>query len=108
VKSTCICPKCDGRKIYEVSPVQQTYCDANGILRDFHLTGAYLPTGEETLFGGVDKKLETAGPLVAYVCAACGYVEWHLPEQALQMLGRLVQSGAVRVMEHEVSRTPFR
>jgi hypothetical protein len=108
VKSTSICPKCDGRKIYEVSPVQQTYCDAQGILRDFHLTGARLPTGEKGLFGGDVTTLEVAGPLEACVCAACGYTEWFMPSQALRALERLLTTGAVRVSKLAIPHEPFR
>jgi predicted nucleic-acid-binding Zn-ribbon protein len=107
VKSTSICPKCDGRKVYAVSPVQQTYCDAQSSFRNFHLTGAELPTGDKTLFGGTDKKAEMAGPLDACVCAACGYTEWYLPEQALAVLERMLSTRDVRV-QTAVPRKPFR
>jgi hypothetical protein len=108
VKSTSICPKCDGRKVYAVSPVQQTFCDAQGTLRNFSLTGAEIPTGKKTMFGGDETKLEIAGPLSAFVCAACGFTEWYMPSHALQMLERMLVTGAVALLESQVQRDPFR
>jgi hypothetical protein len=108
MKSTGICPKCEGRKIYEVSAVQQTYCDAGGSLKEFHLTGAALPTGEKGVFGGATTSMTMAGPLAACVCAACGYVEWHLPKHALAVLERLGAAGNVRLLPPPAARDPFR
>jgi predicted nucleic-acid-binding Zn-ribbon protein len=87
VKSTSICPKCGGRKVYAV-PVQQTYCDAGGTLRAFHLTGG--------------------GPMSAFVCAACGYTEWYMPGSAMKLLARMLAAGVVSVVEHKAERDPFR
>ncbi len=107
MKSSGICPKCAGRKLYGINPVQQTYCDAQGSLRSFNVTGARLPNGKKTLFGAEDTSLEVAGPFQACVCAGCGYTEWYVPVVALRMLERMVQAGAVTVIEPG-GRSPFR
>ena len=108
MRSTSTCPKCDGKRVYAVSPVQQTYCDAQGSLRSFNITGASLPTGKKTMFGGEDTSLEVAGPFDACVCAACGYTEWYMPATAVRMLERMLQTGAVRVHEPTARRDPYR
>ncbi len=108
MKSTGTCPKCEGKTVYAVSPVQQTYCDAQGMLRSFNITGASLPTGKRTLFGGEDTSLEIAGPFDAYVCASCGYVEWHLPKTAVRMLERMLGSGSVQLHGPTGGHGPYR
>ena len=108
MKSTSICPKCAGRKVYAVSPVQQTYCDAQGSLRNFGITGAHVPTGKKTLLGGKDTSLEIASPIDAWVCATCGYTEWYAPGAALRKLERMVGTSAVRVTEADGKHDPPR
>jgi hypothetical protein len=88
--------------------VKQTYCDAGASVRAFHLTAAELPTGKKTMFGSDETKLEEAGPLGAFVCAACGYTEWYMPAAALSLLERMIGTGAVSVVQNEVERDPFR
>jgi hypothetical protein len=94
VKTTGICPKCQGRKLFHVTAVRHTYCDAQGSLRDFNVTSAEVPTGKKGVFGGT----------------GCGYAEWYVPRYALEALERLSKAtGAVRLIDgSNPSDTPFR
>jgi hypothetical protein len=69
---------CGCQTVHREAARRTAYCDAPGTLRGFHLTGASLPTGKKTVFGGEDTKLEVAGPFDACVCAECGYTEWYM------------------------------
>jgi predicted nucleic-acid-binding Zn-ribbon protein len=102
MKTTGTCPKCCGRKVLQVSPVQYTYCDAGGTLRNFDVQSAHVRTGKKGLLGGDATELETAGPYETLVCAACGYAEWYAPMSALEALKRMsARSATVRVVERE-------
>ena len=48
VKTTGQCPKCQGRKTYQIREVKQTNCDAKGTLRSFDVTAGMAPTGGKT------------------------------------------------------------
>jgi hypothetical protein len=110
VKTTGICPKCQGRKLFHVTAVRHTYCDAQGSLRDFNVTSAEVPTGKKGVFGGTSTEIESAGPYETLVCAGCGYAEWYVPRYALEALERLSKAtGAVRLIDgSNPSDTPFR
>lgn len=101
MKTARSCPKCEGRKAYSIRPVQQTYCDAQGSLKTFDITGAHVATGEKSFLGGEKTKLELAGPMNAVVCATCGYTEWYATPAALAKLARMVgrSSGVVSLLE---------
>jgi predicted nucleic-acid-binding Zn-ribbon protein len=90
MKASFQCPKCAGKKAFRVREIRQTYCDAQGTLRSFDLTGAEIATGEKGLLGGDKTKLELVGPMAAVVCAGCGYTEWYAAPAALAKLARMV------------------
>ncbi len=111
MKTSKICPKCQGRKAYWIEQVQQTYCDAQGTLRTFDITGAQVATGEKGLLGGEKTSLELAGPMSAAVCATCGFTEWYATRASLEKLARMVgrSSGAVRLLEADApGAAPYR
>jgi hypothetical protein len=93
------CPKCSGRKLFHITSVEQTYCDAQGSLKSFAVTGAFLPTGKKGLLGGDKTELLVAGPYETLVCAACGFAEWYASKGALAKLTRMAEGKAIRVVE---------
>jgi predicted nucleic-acid-binding Zn-ribbon protein len=101
VKTSGICPKCSGCKLYHITEVQQTYCDAQGSLRRLDVTGAFVPTGKQGLLGA-KTELVTAGPYETLVCAACGYAEWYASRQALARLAHMAEHRAIRVLDGSV------
>lgn len=110
MKQTKTCPKCDGRKLFDIPAVQQTYCDAQGSLRSFDVTGATVFSGKKNMFGGAESEVVVAGPYSAMVCAACGYAEWYASSGALQTLARMAERGAgVRLVDGDAPpKAPFR
>jgi predicted nucleic-acid-binding Zn-ribbon protein len=99
VKSTGTCPKCQGRRLFHVTNVQHTYCDAMGSLRSFQVTSAEIKTGKKGLLGGDAAKIESAGPYETFVCAGCGYAEWHASTSALRALESMVAgAGTIRLI----------
>ena len=105
MKTTGTCPKCSGRKLFHVTSVEQTFCDAQGSLKSFAVTGAIVPTGKKSVLGGEQTEVLVAGPYETLVCAACGYAEWYASKSALTKLERMAASRAVRVLENGQYRT---
>lgn len=111
MKTSKTCPKCQARKTYWIDRVEQTYCDAQGSLRTFDITGAHVSTGEKAFLGGEKTSLELAGPMSAAVCASCGFTEWYATRAALEKLARMAgrSAGAVRLVEADAPGTvPYR
>ena len=94
MKTTGQCPKCQGRKTYQIREVKQTNCDAKGTLRSFDVTAGMAPTGGKTVFGGTELEVVVAGPYETIVCAGCGYAEWYVPRHALDRLERMAEGRA--------------
>ena len=105
MKATGICPKCSGRKLFHVTSVEQTFCDAQGSLKSFAVTGAIVPTGKKSMLGGEQTEVLVAGPYETMVCAGCGYAEWYASQNALTKLERMAESRAIRVFENGQYRT---
>src|SRR5262245_48051226 len=99
MKATGTCPKCSGRKLFHISSVSQTYCDAQGSLKTFAVTSAIVPTGEKGLLGE-KKEMVVAAPYETLVCAGCGYAEWYASMSALVSLEQMAEGRAVRVIEN--------
>jgi hypothetical protein len=78
MKSTAICPKCQGNKIVKVSHVADAtnyYGDGSDITTN---TG-HAPTSRRLLATIAEKgSQKTTGDVEAYVCAHCGYFEEYL------------------------------
>lgn len=102
MKTSGTCPKCSGRKLYYVTSVEQTYCDALGSLKSFAVTSAFVPTGEKGVLSGAHTEVLVAAPYESLVCAACGYTEWYASKSALTKLARMAESKAIRVVENGV------
>lgn len=110
MKNTGQCPKCQGRKTYQIREVKQTYCDAQSTLRSFDVTAGMTPTGGKTVFGGTEMELVVAGPYETIVCAGCGYAEWYVPQHALDKLKRMAEgrAGVRLVVTDAPPAGPFR
>jgi len=104
MRKTGTCSKCGGGKLFQISRVEQTYCDAGGSLRSFDVTGAMVSTGKKGIFG--DKMdLVVAGPYEAMVCAGCGYAEWYASAAALRTLARMAEgSTQVRLLDRDAAK----
>lgn len=90
-----------------ISPVQQTFCDAQGTLRTFDVVVAEVRTGSKTIFGGDQTKLESSGSVDAVVCATCGFMEWYAPKATLAKLRRLAErSSAVTLVDGDREGAP--
>jgi hypothetical protein len=84
--------------LFHISSVQHTYCDAQGSLKTFAVTGAFVPTGKKGVLGNEKTELVSAGPYESLVCAACGYAEWYASKSALRDLARMAEGRAIRVI----------
>jgi predicted nucleic-acid-binding Zn-ribbon protein len=99
VKSSGTCPKCSGRKLFHIFSVEQTFCDAQGSLKSFAVTGAIVPTGKRGLLGGDKTEMVVAGPYETMVCAGCGFAEWYASKSALAKLTRMAEAKAIRFID---------
>jgi predicted nucleic-acid-binding Zn-ribbon protein len=100
---TGTCPKCGGRKLFHITSVEQTYCDAQGSLKTFAVTGALVPTGKQGLLGGNKTEMVVAGPYETLVCAACGFAEWYASGAALAKLARMAEAKAIGVIDGDAA-----
>jgi hypothetical protein len=101
MKSSCVCPKCQGQKFYVV---EQPRCRVD--VRDnppgtAKLGVAYhrAPTGEDGWLG--PKKGLFSAPVEAWVCAGCSYTE--LYTRHLEVLAHLAKQDDddVRIVDAE-------
>jgi predicted nucleic-acid-binding Zn-ribbon protein len=102
MKTSGSCPKCSGRKLFHITSVEQTYCDALGSLKSFAVASAFVPTGKKGMLGGTQSEVLVAAPYETMVCAGCGYAEWYASKTALAKLARMAESNAIRVLEDGV------
>lgn len=80
MKTTKTCPKCAGKKLWVVDPLQTVHEYAPGTL-PLHL--AYKQKTGDT--GWLASKTERVGRLAAWICAACGFSElWASELEQLQ------------------------
>jgi predicted nucleic-acid-binding Zn-ribbon protein len=109
MKSSSVCPKCDGRKFYVI---EEPRCDVamrdsvDGYAR-LGLACHEAPTGKKGILG--DKKATLLAPLEAWVCAQCSYTE--LYSRLTEVLAHLAKhrSDVVRVVDATAaSEGPFR
>lgn len=72
MKRSLVCPKCRSTEILHVKRLAD---------RDRVATGVqHLAYYENEILGGLAKETRGAGPLEAYACSACGFVEHYLAE----------------------------
>jgi hypothetical protein len=83
--------------------VEQTYCDAQGSLKSFAVTGAIIPSGKKGLLGWDKTEVLTAGPYETLVCVACGFAEWYASKSALAKLTRMAEAKSIRLITGNAS-----
>jgi predicted nucleic-acid-binding Zn-ribbon protein len=76
MRTTHVCPKCQGRKLFVVDPVRMP--DEDGNMSTVPFCGGILD-GTKVQVGRVE----------AWLCAACGYVEYYARD-ATKMLASMV------------------
>lgn len=109
MKTSKVCPKCDGRKFFHITSMKQTYCDASTVIRTVEVFATRVPTGEKGLLGDDKTELVSTDPFESFVCAGCGFVEWYASPGSLRVLARIAEkSSDVRVVTNESPEAPFR
>lgn len=98
MKRTGVCPKCACRKLYVVDEASQPHSESSNSIQPMYVVAA--PMGHDVT-GVADgtRYRSDACKLEAWVCSACGFVEWYGKDPG--ELARLADqhTGGVRVME---------
>ena len=76
MKNTGACPKCRSTELLVVDEARLPNYEFSNAVVPLTLSSHYMETGEKGLLGGA-KKGRLSVHLEAYVCGACGFVEWH-------------------------------
>ncbi len=77
MRNSLICPKCQGRKFYEVGECTVPAHDCINREEPLSVAAAYLPTGERGIFGAREYG-RFVGQLHSFTCATCGYTEFYV------------------------------
>jgi len=95
MRNDCVCPKCDGRKIYVCENTQPDNDSSNVIHPLFVIT---VPIAKDDL--GVEegsRYRSHIGRYETWICAGCGYTEWYAKDYKA-LLEKLAQTNdGVRV-----------
>lgn len=98
MKTSGVCPKCACRKLYVVDHVTQPHTESSNSIHPLWLVAAPLGKDETGVDEGTRYRSH-ACKLEAWVCSACGLVEWYGKDTAeLELLSRHHQGG-VRVVQ---------
>lgn len=76
MKNTGACPKCRSTELLVVDEARLPNYEFSNAVVPLTLSSHYMETGEKGMLGGA-KKGRLSVHLEAYVCGACGFVEWH-------------------------------
>lgn len=93
MKATQVCPKCQGRKFFQIESASITDHGSSNCTKQLSLAAAWMPTGESGIFG--DKHDRLYASVEAWVCASCGYTELYTPD--LEVLASMAEHGKADV-----------
>ena len=78
MKHTCVCPKCNSKKIgYLEHVIQRTEAHVGSQAVTGHCAA---PIGIERSESGGTSKVEPVGKLEAYICGSCGFYETYIKD----------------------------
>lgn len=97
MKTSGVCPKCACRKLYVVDQVTQPHAESSNVTLPLFLMAAGVAKDETGVEEGTRYRSH-ACKLEAWVCSACGFVEWYGKDTSeLELLARHYDGG-VRVV----------
>lgn len=91
MRRSLMCPKCQGRKFYQVGECTVPAHDSINGTEPLSVAAAYLPTGQRGFLGTQDHA-RFVGKLQAFTCATCGYTEFYVAQ--LEVLAYIAQHQA--------------
>lgn len=106
MKKSLVCPKCDCRELYVVDTVTQPHSESSNSIHPLWLVAT--PAGkDETGVEDGTRYRSHACKLEAWVCSACGLVEWYAQNTGELALLARSYAGGVRVVRSK-GEAPYR